>query len=115
MTTRKVNALQVNNEILQHRDEWLKEETAKCLYSTNDDDFFTNVYLHGNWLSLKLAEFGADDDTIERVCFAAGQRMAMSSNYDQTVADCWNRFVDNDIDTPGFALAKKLLDIATKD
>lgn len=65
----------------------------------------------GNWLYFKLIDEGALPTLARSVCFALGQRCKMSKDDPMVVANqVLERFKQGDYDTPGAALAQKLMD-----
>jgi len=62
-----------------------------------------------HWLGDRLRECGADDETIERMTFAAGQKMVFSSDpWEVAVTTLSQYSVDGTYDQPGPDLAVEL-------
>lgn len=104
-----VTSEQVFQDILDNRDEWLEFRNREHPQRKNDPTFLEYLYLCGHWLGLKLKEAELDNDSAYKVCFAFGQRAAVSDNFTETTAESWNRWVDGEVDEPGLELAINLV------
>jgi hypothetical protein len=64
--------------------------------------------LCGAWLGSRLRAAGCPDDLSDRICFANGQRCAMSADPWVPTVNALKRYAAGEYDTPGPELAERL-------
>jgi len=70
---------------------------------------FRETWHVGRYLHEKLLAAGASDQAARDICFANGQRCAMSADPWVVTAQTLSRFLAGDVDKPGAELAERLL------
>jgi hypothetical protein len=71
---------------------------------------FREAYYCGWWMERKLRAEGVSDERIESICFANGQKCAMSADPWVPTVQTWERWLrERTHDEPGAELAERLL------
>lgn len=72
----KLTAEQIQKEVEEHREEWIKERDEICPEHAADDEVATQVYLYAHWIDLRLMNAGVSLDLREVVSNELGRTMA---------------------------------------
>jgi len=96
---------------------WYEKNKEEIIESSSEKDLMlaiekvAQVGVMGAWLSEKLRDMGADDDTIDDACFALGQRGLFGDSFENAVRYA-NEYAENGSlsEKGGWKLSQKILE-----